>query len=137
MVDQAALLKWFAGPGVGSSSKLMACVAAGIKYEDRFDDKPHPHDPDDMNRCLKLMAAVPGVRGALGEVAKVSPVWAALIARWDEIEASFLAEAGIDWSKSRSAPKTYKLMQSIIRPIEDKDPSILRFGEGVTIKFGV
>lgn len=133
MVDQTAILKWLMGSGVGSSSKFMACVAMGLPYEDRFDAAPHPHDPDDLNRCLKLLRAVPSVRGAFPEIAKQSPHWAGLIARWDEIEASFLAEAGIDWSKARSAKKTYALMRSINDPIDDADPSVVRMGN-VTIR---
>lgn len=44
----------------------------------------------------------------------VSPVWAALAERWDEITACMEAEVGLDWEKGNSAPGTYKLMQAII-----------------------
>lgn len=40
--------------------------------------------------------------------------WAALIARWDEVEASHLEEVGLGWTKAWLAPKTYALMQEIL-----------------------
>lgn len=128
------ITKWLASGAVGSSSKFMACCALGIEYED-FERAPYPHDPSDLDRCLKLLVAVPEVRQAFDKIAAASETWAALIARWDELERTFIEEAGIGWSKARSAPKTYKLMKSIIEPIEDKDDSIIRVGPGLTIKF--
>jgi hypothetical protein len=49
-------------------------------------------------------------------MAEVCPKWAALVARWDEVEASHLAEVGLGWTKSQEAPKTYALMDSILWP---------------------
>lgn len=131
----ANITKWLAGRGVGSSSRFMAVVALGFDYEDDYDTAPHPHDPDDLNRCMKLLMAAPEVREAFPKIAAASEIWAALIARWSELETSFIDEAGIDWSKARSAPKTYALMKSIIWPIEDKDESIIRVGDSMTIRF--
>jgi len=34
---------------------------------------------------------------------------------WDKAAECMDAEVGIDWSKGRSAPKTYKLMQPFAR----------------------
>ena len=88
----------------------MAGCIAGIERE----NKSFPLDPDDLNRCLLFLAAVPEAREHLDEVATISPVWGRLVARWDEIEKTFLDEAGLDWCNSFSAPKTYRLMQEII-----------------------
>lgn len=43
-------------------------------------------------------------------MADVNKRWAALVARWDEIEASFLDEAGLNWCKGKRAPNTYRMM---------------------------
>ena len=45
----------------------------------------------------------------------VSPEWKALVARWDELEALFLEEAGdLDWSSGKDARKTYDAMQECL-----------------------
>jgi hypothetical protein len=66
-----------------------------------------------MDRCLKLLHRAPGLRERLPLMAELSPTWAALVARWDDIEALQLDEIGLGWTKSRSAPRTYELMRSI------------------------
>lgn len=102
------ILEWFATGRVGASSKAMACAAAGLP-----NDKSHPYDPDDLNRCLLLLEAVPEIRGCMSKVAGISDTWAKLVERWDELEQSFLDEVGLDWAKARSAPNTYRLMKAI------------------------
>jgi len=102
------ILEWFATGRVGASSKAMACAAADLP-----NDKSHPHDPDDLNRCLLLLEAVPEIRNCMSKIAGISDTWAKLVARWDEAEQSFLDEVGLNWTKARSAPKTYQLMKDI------------------------
>lgn len=116
---QTKALRWIATGRVGASSKTMAMTACGLPC-----DKDYPLDPDDLNRCLLMLDAVPEVRDHFDKIAALTPVWGRLIERWDEIEASFLEEAGLNWRKSESAPKTYKLMQDAI----GEDPSVVRFG---------
>src|SRR5690606_5657415 len=88
------VLDWFVNGRVGISSRAMAAAAIGIKNaRDTWDN--HPHDPDDLNRCLLLLVSVPEIREAFDKVAAISPVWAALIERWSEIEQCFLDEAGL------------------------------------------
>ena len=55
-------------------------------------------------------------------MAKFSPGWAGLVARWDKIAGSMADEVGIDWSKGESAPITYALMQQAIADGYRKDP---------------
>ena len=43
-----------------------------------------------------------------------SPQWAALIERWAEVEESHIHEVGLGWTKSKHAPKTYKLIREIV-----------------------
>jgi hypothetical protein len=111
---QQKTIEWLADGEVGSSSKQMALWIAFGQKSDRGFGIDHPHDPDDFDRCLKYLRRVPEARADLYRLADLSPVWKALYEHWDEIEASQLEEIGINWTKARSAPKTYALMRSII-----------------------
>lgn len=103
------ILNWFATGHVGASAKVMACAAAGIDSNERN----HPYDPSDLNRCLLLLVEVPEILQHFDKVAAISDTWAKLIARWDEVEQCFLDEVGRNWCKAHSAPKTYNLMKAI------------------------
>lgn len=116
---QEKVLRWIANGRVGLSSKAMALTACGIAC-----DKDYPLDPSDLNRCLLMLDQVPEVREHFGRVAELSLVWGRLIARWSEVESCFLDEAGLNWSKSDSAPKTYRLMKEVI----GDEPGVVRFG---------
>lgn len=110
---QTAVIDWLANGEVGVSSKCMAMwLGFGKRIRDPFGG--HPHDPDDMDRCLKLLHHAPGLRELLPKMAELNKTWAALVAQWDEIEAMQLDEIGLNWTKARSAPKTYALMQKAI-----------------------
>jgi len=71
-------------------------------------------DPDDLNRCLLLLEAVPDIRENMDKIAALSVTWEKLISEWDNIEKCFLEEVGLDWSKGKKATKTYNLMKNII-----------------------
>jgi hypothetical protein len=116
---QAKVLKWIATGRVGMSSKAMAMAACGMPS-----DGSYPHDPDDLNRCLLMLKAVPEVREHFDKIAELGVVWGRLIARWDEIEACFLDEVGLNWTKAKDAPKTYALMKEVI----GEEPGVVRFG---------
>lgn len=124
---QQKVLHWVATGSVGQSSKAMAMTACGLPSEGDY-----PLDPDDLNRCLKMLIAVPEVRDHFEKIAALGVVWGRLIARWAEIESSFLDEVGLDWCKARSAPKTYALMKEVI----GKEPDRIRFG-GVSFKSSI
>ena len=111
---QKQVVKWLATGHVGSSSK---CMAMWLAFGERAEPYA-PADPDDLDRCLKLLDKAPGLRPLIPKMAEVSKDWAALVPRWDEVEASHLAEVGLGWTKARSAPKTYDLMASILRPAQ-------------------
>ena len=106
---------WLCLGETGLSSKCMARAALGRDAEDRSGCVDHPRDPADLNRCIKLVKAAPEVREALPKIAKLSPEWKAVIDNWDDLVAMFHEEAGEDWSKSRSAHKTYDFMQTLFR----------------------
>ena len=111
---QKSVINWIATGHVGMSSE---CMALWLAFGERSRMPLAPADPADLDRCLRLLAAAPGLRERLPRMAEVSPRWAALVSRWDEVEASHLAEVGLGWSKANSAPKTYALMRSILDPV--------------------
>ena len=116
---KSKVLEWVASGRVGQSSKAMAMTACDLPSSGSY-----PLDPDDLNRCLLMLEAVPEVRAHFEKIAGLGVVWGRLISRWDEIEFCFLEEAGPNWSKARSAPKTYALMKLVI----GEEPGVIRFG---------
>lgn len=100
---------WLLTMNTGMSSKAMLNCALG-----RPSTRDWPHDPADFNRCLLLLAAVPEVRGSFADIRLLGPQWERLIDHWDQVEQSFLDEVGLDWTKGHEAPKTYKLMRTIM-----------------------
>lgn len=73
----------------------------------------YPYDAHDLSRCLRLLRIIPEWRPRIGEMAACGPVWAAMAARWDELEKSLEDEVGVFWEKGKHAPKTYALLQQI------------------------
>jgi hypothetical protein len=108
VVDIKDILRWLATGQTGESSKALAFCFAGIKGR-----SDHPLDPADFNRCLLLIHTYPEMRSLLPKAKALSPTWSKIIDHWDEIEQTFLDEAGLDWRKANAAPKTYKLMKDI------------------------
>lgn len=84
--------RWLKGTDTGSSSEAIFYVLAPeLRYA--FTEPPRgdvPHDAADFGRCVRLLAALPGWRERLPEVAAAYPAttWPAIIARWDEIAAA-------------------------------------------------
>lgn len=121
-IIQRKVANWLIHGRVGLSSKTMAAwLAYGEKFEDGHN---HPHDPDDLDRCLNLLNTVPELRIFFPNMAALSKTWAALVENWDEIERSHLDEVGLGWTKARSAPKTYALMRMIIDNANIKDAEV-------------
>ena len=101
--------EWFVNGETGISSSAMAAVALGHKPK----DKMAPLDPADLNRCMKLVNHCPQVKRAFPEIRNLSKRWATVIDHWDELSTMFVEEAGWDWDKGRSAPKTYARMKAL------------------------
>lgn len=85
---------WWRGVDVGSSSAAIFAVLSSYdqlrKEAAALSRKSHPHDADDLGRCLRLIQAFPGWRDRLPEVAAAYPdtPWPAIIAKWDVLAAS-------------------------------------------------
>ena len=117
--------KWLASDDTGMSSLAMArrlCQEVGghqprIPLKRYSDGCEHPSDPSDFGRCIRLLEAVPQLREHLPSMAGLSPVWAAYVARWDEMEKLYRDEF-----PTGSAPKLYALMQSIRDQVAKEQP---------------
>ncbi|HGW3984074.1 TPA: hypothetical protein ACNICG_003433 [Acinetobacter baumannii] len=112
------VIRWFATGRTGLSSMCMAVTL--MNGSPLSTAKDYPRDPADLSRCIKLLDAVPELREKLSEMAKVSSVWAALIAQWDQLEALFKEESRYPEDSAWRAPKTFELMQKIIESVQAK-----------------
>lgn len=109
---------WLAGGERGVSSNTIFEHLTGISAVGEWGGS-YPRDPDDFRRCRLLLERVPELVPLLPRMAEVSPVWAALVAGWDSLCATMDAECP-NWRSGRgSAPKTYKMMQKIIKEAGD------------------
>jgi hypothetical protein len=104
------VMEWLASGDTGVSSESLAFEFMGTKRKGAS-GIGHPHDPADLGRCLRLIHRVPEVRRCVDSLATEDEGWAKCAAVWDEIAASMADEVGIDWSKGKQAPITYKLME--------------------------
>jgi hypothetical protein len=102
-----------------SSEAIVMNLRPGLAVGRRRDKLAHPHDPDDLKRCLMLLEDVPELVPDFPRMREVSPVWAALVDHWDELRATFLQEGGATWRKGPwSAPKTYARMRELIEGVQ-------------------
>jgi hypothetical protein len=105
------LAAWFVSGDTGISSKCIAAVMAGVPGDD-IPDQYTPSDPADLGRCLRLLELFPEWNERMPEMAKLNEDWANILPHWNDAAKMMAQEVGIDWSKGRSAPKTYNFMKS-------------------------
>ena len=91
------------------SSKVLARHLCGLEC-----DGTYPQDQADFNRCLLFFEEIPEAREALPRMSTLNNTWARLVAQWQQLEDTFLAEMDHEWSNVRFAPKTYWLLHEII-----------------------
>jgi hypothetical protein len=108
--EASAVIDWLLSDDTGESSKCIVSQLVGGGQR-----TSHPYDPDDLGRCVRLLRLVPSLRGRLPAMACVSRQWAALVGAWDELETTLCAELGGYPARYGSAPKTYALMQRLLR----------------------
>lgn len=110
------LQEWLRSDDTGTSSLTMAAVFFNAgKYAFNSSRWCHPLDPADFGRCHRFLDAVPGARDLLPNMAKVSPVWKALIDHWEELTALYIEER-----PRNEAPKLYARMQELIETARPK-----------------
>ena len=116
------LNNWLATGDRGISSEAIASQLTSINIVESCWFSTHPRDPSDFGRCMRLLDAVPEFRPRLKEMAEVSPVWAALVKQWDELESLYKEEF-----PTGKAPKLYDRMQKIeSETINPTPPSLTR-----------
>lgn len=106
---------WLLNGERGASSEAMCQHLFGKKagYHSNGGRNDYPHDPADFRRC-RLFVEATGCRDRIGEMAKVSPIWAMYIKHWDELCEMMDAEVG--WMKgdhSGSASNTFAAMMAM------------------------
>lgn len=72
----------------------------------------HPHDIDDLRRCMFLLEHTPEWRDLMPSMSSISKEWAALGTNWHELTMLFNEEAAEN--KGRY-PRTYALLTRLIR----------------------
>ena len=104
------IMAWLASGDTGISSESLAYEFLGQTRGGRS-GAGTPSDPSDLGRCLRLINLVPEVRACVDYLALKHDGWKKAAKCWDAITDSMIDEVGIDWSKGRSAPKTYDMMK--------------------------
>lgn len=120
------LIEWIASGDTGASSKCLANAMCALPH-----DGSYPMDSGDFGRCLRLLDAVPELRGRLNAMRGINEYWNALIENWALLEACYREESG----DKEYSQNTSKLMSKILRPIEDKDKNFVRLGPSCSLRF--
>ncbi len=80
----AGAVDWLKTGERGVSSEAIFSHLTGIPIGGNW--MSPPYDSADFMRCRKLLVAVPSFASRIGEMATVSPQWAAIVARWRDID---------------------------------------------------
>lgn len=108
------LVRWLAAGARGVSSNTMVQHLTGIQTLRDFNHGDHPHDPDDLSRCRKLLEEVPELQEEFPRMATFSGPWAMMVKHWKEL-CDLMDEEAPRWREGYgSAPKTYARMQELI-----------------------
>ena len=116
---ERAVLDWTYTAKTGLSSEAIAYTAVKGTPHNLFN---HPHDPDDLRRCLLLIERIPATAKALPTLAEASPFWDAIAGAWDTLSASLREEWSADLSNPewQHAAKTYEAMRALLAPVEEE-----------------
>lgn len=112
----SGLEAWLRSDDTGASSLAMARHLAPLAGINAFvqlgrhaHGGEHPADPEDFGRCMRLLEAVPELKGHMASMASVSTTWARLAGCWEELEALYREE-----SPTGKAPRLYRRMRDLI-----------------------
>jgi len=116
-------LRWASDGDVGVSSMtiyrhMLGLIGPNAPADEQDVDFGWPHDVADLNRCLGLLALIPEWKPRMVEMAAYGGGWKPLAENWDSLEQCFLKEAGLNWSKTRSAPETFDQMRRLLDTVE-------------------
>lgn len=79
--------EWLTSGDVGMSSESLL-----YRLIDGPGDDSHPHDADDLGRCLRMLKRFPNLYNRLPLAADMSETWAHLIENWPLLVALYDAE---------------------------------------------
>lgn len=127
-------MAWFASDDTGTSSQTIARHMLGLPHNDGFGIS-EPCDGGDLGRCLRLLAKIPEWEPRVPELAKLSHTWAALVPQWDRLKALMIEETGPEFTRGKSAPRTYALIRQLTDESRKQDGWV-PFGnlKGVSIR---
>lgn len=103
---------WLRDGEHGESSRAMCKRIFGLPADAGAD---HPHDPDDLRRCLQFLAAT-GARDQVALMRDVSPAWDRLVSAWDAITQEFDRE-----KTTGTCSRTSALMQEALADRPEKE----------------
>lgn len=109
-------ITWLAIGERGSSSNAIFQATIGVLLPELSDATAHPHDPDDLRRCMLLFDQCPSVAANFEHMRKVSTAWNELVERWPIICDTFMREAP-NWREPDAkwrAPQTFKLIKAAV-----------------------
>lgn len=89
--------RWWLGTDVGTSSAAMFGALSSSRYASAaksYGKGSVPQDAEDLGRCLRMIAGIPGFRNRLHIVADTYPdtKWPNIIKSWSALESSSAAE---------------------------------------------
>lgn len=112
MTTDKKIINWFISGNTGLSSTCI--VEVYINQTKNPNNKSHPRDSSDFNRCLELTKAVPEIKQCFELLSCVSPSWRIIVENWTLLEETLSNEMK---ENPRSAPKTYSLMKALFSSI--------------------
>lgn len=117
------IVNWLLIGKRGLSSECIVSVLVFGKNRNtmnRPDFPYHPSDPADLNRCRMLLNEIPELQESFkGEMPKASREWSGLVKNWELLMSTLEYEMSIS---DKYAPKTYSLMQEILKKEERVNP---------------
>jgi len=128
--EASRLNEWLLSSDTGASSKAIAAFMTGLPGG----CGDYPYDPADLGRCLRLLEKFPEWERRLAEMAVINPGWAGFVGEWDNLKSLMVSEVGVDWSKGKAAPETYRAMRlAIANGYRQDERYVCRFYEDGTL----